>query len=58
MREELDRHFNECFFSWMPYLYGELSSVTEEEESALVEAGSIQAMGFRYVGEPERPVSH
>jgi SAM-dependent methyltransferase len=58
MRDELDRHFSECFFSWMPYLYGELSSVTEEEESALIEAGSIQAMGFRYVGEPETPVSH
>jgi SAM-dependent methyltransferase len=51
MRGELDRHFMERFFSWMPYLYGELSSVSEEEERALIEAGSIQAMGFRYVGE-------
>jgi SAM-dependent methyltransferase len=51
MRDELDRHFSERFFSWMPYLYGELSSVAEEEERALIEEGSIQAMGFRYVGE-------
>jgi SAM-dependent methyltransferase len=51
MRNELDRHFREHFFSWMPYLYGELSSVDEEEERALIDTGAIQAMGFRYVGE-------
>jgi SAM-dependent methyltransferase len=34
MREELDRHFNELVFSWMPYLYGELASVEEEQERA------------------------
>lgn len=51
MREELDRYFSERFFSWMPYLYGELSSVGEEEERALIEAGAIEAMGFRYIGE-------
>lgn len=50
MRDELDRHFSELFFTWTPYLYGELSSVAEEEERALIEAGSIQAMGFRYAG--------
>jgi SAM-dependent methyltransferase len=54
MREELDRHFNELFFSWMPYLYGELADVEEEQERALIETGAIQAMGFRYVGEPSR----
>jgi SAM-dependent methyltransferase len=54
MREELDRHFTERFFAWMPYLYGELAKVDEEEERALIEAGDIQAMGFRYVGEPKR----
>jgi SAM-dependent methyltransferase len=53
IRDELDRHFTERFFRWMPYLYGELSSVSEEEECALIEAGAIQAMGFRYVGEPK-----
>jgi hypothetical protein len=58
MREELDRHFRERFFSWTPYLYGELSSVSEEEERTLIESGAIEAMGFRYVGEPKTPVSH
>jgi SAM-dependent methyltransferase len=52
IRDELDRHFSERFFRWMPYLYGELSSVSEEER-ALIEAGAIRAMGFRYVGEPK-----
>jgi SAM-dependent methyltransferase len=53
MRTELDRHFAERFFAWMPYLYGELTEVDEEEERALIEAGAIQAMGFRYVGEQQ-----
>jgi SAM-dependent methyltransferase len=51
MRKELDRRFTEHFFSWMPYLYGELAEVEEEGERALIEAGAIQAMGFRYVGD-------
>jgi SAM-dependent methyltransferase len=51
MRKELDRRFAERFFSWMPYLYGELTHVEEQEEQALIETGAIQAMGFRYVGE-------
>jgi SAM-dependent methyltransferase len=51
MRTELDRHFTELFFGWMPYLYGELANVDEEDEHALIDAGAIQAMGFRYVGE-------
>jgi SAM-dependent methyltransferase len=55
MRKELDRRFAERFFSWMPYLYGELAGVEEQEERALIEAGEIQAMGFRYVGEKEMP---
>jgi SAM-dependent methyltransferase len=50
MRKELDRRFTERFFSWRPYLYGELAGVEEEQERALIEAGAIQAMGFRYVG--------
>jgi hypothetical protein len=53
MRRELDRHFAERFFDWMPYLYGELTAVGAEEERALIEAGAIQAMGFRYVGEQQ-----
>jgi SAM-dependent methyltransferase len=51
MRTELDRRFTERFFCWTPYLYGELAGVEEEEERALIDAGAIQAMGFRYVGE-------
>ena len=50
MREQLDRHFNELFFTWMPYLHGELPNVDEDEERALLEKGAIQAMGFRYIG--------
>lgn len=52
MREELDRHFRERFFAWAPYVYQELADVDEAQERALIEAGAIQAMGFRYVGEP------
>jgi len=52
MRGELDRRFTERFFAWMPYLYGELAgAVTESDERALIDAGAIQATGFRYVGE-------
>jgi ubiquinone/menaquinone biosynthesis C-methylase UbiE len=53
MREQLDRHFEELFFGWTPYLHGELANVDEEQERALIEAGAIRAMGFRYVGEPK-----
>ena len=39
----------------MPYLYGELTgAVSEPEERALIDAGAIQATGFRYVGERQR----
>jgi hypothetical protein len=58
MREQLDRHFRELFFSWMPYLYVELANVKEEQERAVIEAGAIQAIGFRYVGEPWPPSLH
>jgi ubiquinone/menaquinone biosynthesis C-methylase UbiE len=53
MREQLDRHFSEHFFGWTPYLHGELTNVSEQQERALIEAGAIQPMGFRYVGEPK-----
>jgi SAM-dependent methyltransferase len=52
MRKELDRRFTERFFAWMPYLYGELAgAVIDLVERALIDAGAIQATGFRYVGE-------
>ena len=55
MRRELDRRFRERSFAWVPYLHGELGDiVSEEHEGALIEAGAIQATGFRYVGETPR----
>jgi hypothetical protein len=36
-------------------LYRELGGVDEEQERALIEDGTIQAMGFRYVGVPIDP---
>ena len=55
MRRELDRRFGEGSFVWVPYLHEELGDVVSEElERALIEAGAIQATGFRYVGETAR----
>lgn len=51
MRRELDRRFTERWFAWTPTLYLELGKELEQEERALIEAGSIQATGFLYVGE-------
>jgi SAM-dependent methyltransferase len=51
LRQELDARFTERFFAWTPYLYGELSAVSEHEEQASIDAGVIQALGFCYVGE-------
>jgi SAM-dependent methyltransferase len=55
MREELGRRFTERFFAWTPYLFGELRGrVTEQHEQSLIDAGTIQATGFCYVGERPR----
>ena len=51
MRRELDRRFTERWFAWTPSLYLELGEALEGEELRLIEAGSIQATGFQYVGE-------
>jgi hypothetical protein len=51
MRRELDQRFTECWFAWTPSLYLELGQALEEEERRLIEAGSIQATGFQYVGD-------
>lgn len=52
MRTELDRHFEERFFVWTPQLNRELGeAVDDRAELALIEAGAIQATGFRYLGE-------
>jgi SAM-dependent methyltransferase len=52
MRRELDRRFAERWFAWTPTLYLELGEELEQEERRLIAAGSIQATGFLYVGEP------
>jgi len=51
MRRELDLRFTERWFAWTPSLYLELGEALEGEERRLIEAGSIQATGFQYVGE-------
>jgi SAM-dependent methyltransferase len=51
MRRELDLRFSERWFEWTPSLYLELGDAVEQEERSLIEAGSIQATGFLYVGE-------
>ena len=51
MRRELDRRFSERWFAWTPSLYLELGKGLEQEETRLIEAGSIEATGFQYVGE-------
>jgi hypothetical protein len=51
VRAELERHFVERLFEWVPYLYPDLGEgVPESEESAAIESGTINATGFRYVG--------
>jgi SAM-dependent methyltransferase len=55
MRRALDGRLGERSFVWVPYLHEELGDdVSEELERALIEAGAIQATGFRYVGETAR----
>jgi SAM-dependent methyltransferase len=52
MRRELDRRFTPRFFAWSPYLHdfpGDISSEPQERRS--IEAGVIQPIGFRYVGQ-------
>jgi ubiquinone/menaquinone biosynthesis C-methylase UbiE len=51
MLAELQRRFVGRQFAWVPYLYVDLDADTSEaEESAAIEAGTINATGFRYVG--------
>jgi SAM-dependent methyltransferase len=57
MRDLLDERFRERFFSWEPYVYRYLddSPATESLERSLIEREAIQALGWRYVGEPLVP---
>ena len=51
VRAELERCFVERLFEWVPYLYPDLDGgVSEADESAAIESGTINATGFRYVG--------
>jgi SAM-dependent methyltransferase len=51
MRDELGRRFVERLFEWVPYLYPDLGEgVSESDESAAIDVGTINATGFRYVG--------
>ena len=51
LREGLDARFDERKFEWVPYLHRTLAGVaTEVLEQALIDAGAIQALGFRYAG--------
>ena len=48
---ELERYFVERHFEWVPHLYPDLGEgVSEADERAAIEAGTINATGFRYVG--------
>lgn len=51
LRRGLETRFDEREFAWVPYLHLTLAGVaTEVLEQALIEAGAIQALGFRYAG--------
>jgi hypothetical protein len=51
MLDEFGRRFDECLFEWVPYSYPDLDEGTSEaDESAVTEAGTINATGFLYVG--------
>jgi len=53
LRREIDRRCAERYFGWTPYLFDyRLDDELEPLERKLVEAGAIEATGFRYVGEP------
>jgi SAM-dependent methyltransferase len=54
MRIGLDRYFCERFFAWRPYLYRYPEvDATEQSEQALIEAGDINALAFRFIGETQ-----
>jgi len=52
LRRALDRRFAMRFFTWTPYLHQFPGDVdTEARERRAIEAGAIQPLGFRYVGQ-------
>ena len=53
MLAALERHFAQLHFDWAPYLHGELApAITAEQEQLLIDARTVQATGFHFVGEP------
>jgi SAM-dependent methyltransferase len=51
IRSELSHRFDERSFEWAPFLHRLLGGVaTEVLEQALIDAGAIQALGFRWAG--------
>ena len=53
LRNALDRRFVQRSFALVPYLYRYLHvPELEPREAELIEAGEIQALGFRFVGTP------
>ncbi len=56
LRQGLAERFEEREFAWTPFLYRQLGGVaTEVLEQALIDAGAIRALGFRYVGMAPQP---
>ena len=48
---EFDRRYRERFFAWRPYLHRYPGvRADQKSEQALIDAGVIDALGFRYVG--------
>ena len=51
LRRELEARFEERAFMWVPFLYRSLGGVaTEVLEQALIDAGAVRPLGFRWAG--------
>ena len=51
IRRELSARYEERYFEWRPYLYRWLAGPASEAlEQALVDAGAIRPIGFRWIG--------
>jgi SAM-dependent methyltransferase len=48
----LDARFHRRLCTVGPYFFADLAGITQAEEQAAVDTGSIQANGIRYVGQP------
>ncbi|HET9507045.1 MAG TPA: class I SAM-dependent methyltransferase [Gaiellaceae bacterium] len=56
LRGSLDEHFERVAFVPTPYLHRLLGGASSAVlEQSLMDAGTIAALGFRYVGRPRRP---